>query len=208
MKKAIITCMGALLLGAFTFPAPRAEGDSDFKLVETTKNVSLYERWYTISGTKKARELKAVYTIKASSSKVVEMLKKETEGKKWNSNASKFEIKDATATSWVNYIEYDLPWPMDNQDCVLKHAHSDVNTQSKIISFESTTHADYPESKSVSRIPDIKGKWVLNKSGDETKVEYYITTSPSASMPRVVTDPIVRGNLINTMAAFRDLLQK
>jgi len=205
LKLFTVACIG--LLCAFSAPNLKLKTTSDFVLVETTKKISLYEKWYEISKGKQARELKAEFTIEANIAEIETLLQNEAKGTLWNSKSKTYKIKDNTKTAWVNYIEYALPWPMDNQDCVLKYSKSSMGAVASIVSFASSVHASFPEKKDISRIPNVKGKWILTQSGNTTKVVYHITTSPSTTLPRVVTDPIVHGNIISTLAAFRDLLE-
>ena len=109
--------------------------------------------------------------------------------------------------SWVSYIQYDLPWPMDNQDCVLEYSASSLKDDHIIIDFKSIEHEIFPVSTQIARITDIKGKWIFRETTTGTLVEYSITTMPSPTLPRWITDPLVRNNLIDTMDEFRTILE-
>lgn len=204
MKHFFILAILAMTASSFT---SHTTGDGNFTLVMNEKGISLYEKWVDIGNNRKARELKAVFTITCTQTAALALLQDESKGTSWNANASSFAIKDNVGSGWVNYIEYDLPWPMDNQDCVLKH-NKTTGTNSIEVTFASTEHTAFPQKKNTNRIPDIKGKWVFASDGSNQKVEYFITTSPSATLPRSITDPVVRNNLVKSMSSFKTLLEK
>lgn len=204
MKQLLTLSILALVASSFT---SRVSDGGNFTLVMNEKGISLYEKWVDIGNNRKARELKAVFTVTCTQAAALALLQDESKGTSWNANASSFAIKDNIGSGWVNYIEYDLPWPMDNQDCVLKH-NKTAGTANLEVSFASTEHTAFPQKKNTNRIPDIKGKWVFVTDAGNQKVEYYITTSPSATMPRSITDPVVRNNLVKSMSSFKTLLEK
>jgi hypothetical protein len=117
-----------------------------------------------------------------------------------------YKIISKNENEWVTYIQYDLPWPMDHQDCVLQNIASNED-EKYIINFESIAHEIFPTSKNVIRIEDIKGKWMFKQTATGMVVEYSIATTPSPTLPRWITDPLVRNNLIDTMDEFRNILE-
>ena len=117
-----------------------------------------------------------------------------------------YKIISKNKTEWISYIQYDLPWPMENQDCVLQYSASSEENK-HIINFRSIDHEIFPTSKNVTRIEDINGQWIFRPTATGTVVEYSITTTPSPTLPRWVTDPLVRSNLIDTMDEFRNILE-
>lgn len=199
MKTLILTATAVLISMSFSTLG-------DFRLVKNENNIALYERWYTQSPGVQARELKAVFQVRTGMETLIAMLHNESKGKMWNSQASEFAIRNLKSSGWVNYIRYDLPWPMDDQDCVLQYSRTAAGGKT-ILQFSSTTHASFPVKKDVGRIPSVRGKWLLSPGPNLVKVEYYITTTPNAGMPRSITDPIIRNNLIAGMAGLKKLLE-
>jgi len=182
-------------------------GDSSgFLLVKKAKGIELYERWNEISVDRMVREVKVVYTIKASIESAAALIMNENKATQWNKASSMYKIIANTNNDWVSYIQYDLPWPMDNQDCVL-HYSAMSDEDKHIINFRSIDHEIFPTSKNVTRIEDITGQWIFRPTETGTVVEYSITTTPSPTLPRWVTDPLVRNNLIDTMDEFRTILE-
>lgn len=179
---------------------------SDYKLVKKAKDIELYEKWFEYKPGEPARQLKAKYVINAPIHTVLSLLRDEEKGTEWNSNTRECRMLLQKDTAWIMYLQYDLPWPVDDQDCVLQYV---VNKRSKnviTVDFYTVSNRAFPEEKDVTRIPWIKGQWVFNVTSNGINTEYHVTTAPNRSMPRWITDPIIRNNLVNTLSAFRDLL--
>ena len=109
--------------------------------------------------------------------------------------------------NWICNIQYDLPWPLSNQDCVLQYREI-YRADKLVIGFKSIDHPMFPSQKGVMRIHDVQGKWVLTQNVQGIKVEYFISTTPVKTLPKWMTDPIIRNNLIRTMIEFRGILEK
>jgi hypothetical protein len=180
---------------------------SGFLLVKKAKGIELYERWHEIATDRMAREVKVVYSINATIESAASLIESGEKATQWNKSSSMYRIIPKNENSWIGYIQYDLPWPMDNQDCVLEYSISRLNGNHIIIDFKSIENEFFPTSNNVVRIADIKGKWVFRGITTGTVVEYSITTMPSPTLPRWLTDPLIRNNLIDTMDEFRNILE-
>jgi hypothetical protein len=78
-----------------------------------------------------------------------------------------------------------------------------------VVHFESTAHEKFPVQTKITRISGTKGKWMLEeKKKGITQITYFISTDRSTTLPRWVSDPIVRNNLFETMTAFKNILEK
>lgn len=184
------------------------EYSSEFVLVKKSHDIELYERWYKMESGQLSREVKAVCTINSSLDSAISLVRDESKGTAWNKGTNSFRIIPQKENGWLCYIQYSLPWPMDNQDCVLQNKPYFLSKDYAIISFRSIEHDSFPEFHGVHRIPYVKGKWVFRQKGEDIRTEYYITTTPSTILPSRITDPIIRHNLISTIDRFRSLLEK
>lgn len=199
--------IGSFLQGNAAGRYDAAADTAEFTLVKTSGDIALYERWITPRPNQKARQVKATFTLRASPAAAVALLKDGSRGRMWNKNTNSYEVVEVSEDSWIGYIQYDLPWPISNQDCVLQY-RATGSDESLVVAFEGTEHPRFPERKRVQRIAEIMGKWVFTKvDDDEVLVEYYITTHPSKTLPGWITDPIIRNNLIETVGAFRAMLE-
>ena len=180
---------------------------SGYLLVKSAKGIELYEKWHEISASKLVREVKVAYRINTSIDSAAALIENESKAIHWNKGSCHYKIISKDENSWISYIQYDLPWPVDNQDCVLHYTVSHSSGNQIIIDFKSVEHEIFPALKNVSRIMDVKGKWIFQATAMGTRVDYSITTMPSPTLPQWVTDPIVRNNLIDTMDEFRNILE-
>ena len=185
---------------------PFATDTTGFYLVKKSAGIDLYERWYAIKPDQPAREIRATFMIDTTPEAAIALMKDASKGKQWNKSTDTYNVVEAAEDSWICYIQYNLPWPVSNQDCVL-HYNVHLKTDTVTISFNGIEHSLFPVYRRVQRIQEIRGKWIFIKTGNQFKVEYYITTTPSRTLPGWMTDPIIRNNLVDTMVSFRSLLE-
>lgn len=197
-------------LSCFTAESSAKTGKTDtasFVLVKEDNGISLYERWYSVRPDLFAREIKATFIVNAGSEAALALLKDESKGRDWNRNIEEYKVLPGNSNFWFSYIQYDLPWPVSNQDCVLKYNHQ-YSADGMKVSFHNSNHPEFPVQKRIQRIPEISGKWIFRESAEGLVVEYYITTTPSDTLPTWLTDPIIRNNLIQNFTDFRNILEK
>lgn len=177
----------------------------DFRLVKQSENVFLYERWIDAGAGEKVREIKAVFLVHADAENIMRVLKDPAKGKAWNVNAKHYQVlRTPDENRWISYIQYDIPWPFDDQDCCLA-----FQANGHEVSFESTSHSAFPVAEGMTRISGTRGKWMLEDThSGNVKVTYLITTDRSKKIPRWVSDPIVHSNLIKTMEKFKSLAEQ
>jgi hypothetical protein len=180
---------------------------SGFTLVQKREGIALYERWFPFDSTINAREIKIVFEARSSMGSAINLLRDESSSNKWNPNISKFRVMKEGTNQWISYIRYDLPWPVADHDCVLRY-FLDMQSESKsLVSFESGSHRSFPAVSGTSRLADIKGTWQFAQQKESIHIEYSVTTKPSSTLPRWMTDPIVRNNLLDMMVKFRNVLE-
>ena len=207
MKRFITSTLVLLLLHAAYGQHVQA---SEYKFIKKLGATSLYERWIKgMSGTE-VRELKAVLIVTASAEEVEQLLKNQTAGTQWNTRASQYKIAATpVAHQWVNYIRYDMPAIMDDQDCCLLFTKRQLDNNICELAFQSTHATAFPKKSDVKRITGVKGKWLMEPLGQgKMRVTYTITSDRNSNIPRMISDPIIRDNLFQTMANFKSLLEK
>lgn len=183
-------------------------GPGEFVLVKQNKVVSLYERWID-HGKETVRELKAVFTVHAGIDDITQLLADQQKGKQWTVHARDYRIIPVTpANKWITYIRYSIPWPFDDQDCCLQYVLTKQASKTEL-HFESITHEQFPVQKNITRMKAISGKWVLEeKSKGIVQVTYLVCTDRSTTVPRWVSDPIIRNNLFESITAFKNILEQ
>lgn len=207
MKFVFMTFLVSYGAGVMVDGVASTPDTSRFELVKKADGISLYERWYEIKPNQYAREVKATFTVKAPAHAALALIRNESKGTRWNRHTRSYRIVGGNADVWFGYIEYDLPWPVSNQDCVLHFQRIRSEDDDLHVEFKGTTHPSFPIQKRIQRIAEISGRWIFNENNGVIDVEYYITTTPSPTLPAWLTDPIIRDNLLETLGGFREILE-
>lgn len=178
--------------------------DGVFKLVKTSGRVSLYERWVEIEPGNSVREVKAEFTVDAGMDAALALLKDKSRVHRWMQGMQEFQVVENLSDGWVSYIRYSIPWPLADQDIVMRFKLF-KSTGLYTASFQSSTHASYPVKDGVTRMKGVTGSWQFQaKSSNQTQVTYLIMTRNKSNFPKWMTDPIIQDNLLDTMNAFAD----
>jgi hypothetical protein len=203
-----IFLMMALALAAFG--GGKSNDAPQYTFIKKEKGVSLYYRWIVVENKLKVRELKAEFAVTSTPDKIIGVLKNETVATQWMKGTSEVNrLGNPTGNTWHSYIEYDIPWPLSNQDCIVQYElRREVSSNNYFITMKGLPKY-IPEKKGVTRIQHLIGTWTLSPvNGKSCRVVYTIYSGQAPSFPRWITDPIIQGNLINTMDAFRTLVEK
>lgn len=202
MKFPSLKMVLAVVLVCTGFQVFSQDGD-EFELVKTSGGLALYQRWVEVEPGLKIRELKAEFTLNAGTQSCIALLKDSGRAPRWMQSLDEFQLLECQGDSyWTSYVRYSIPWPLEDQDVVLRY-HLTPQNDAVLISFQSCTHSAYPPKGGVTRMKGVTGSWHFKtKSNGQTFVTYKILTRNKSSVPRWVTDPVVQGNLIDTMNAF------
>jgi hypothetical protein len=194
----------ALMLTQLALRAQSGD-DGEFQLVKQSGEISLYERWIDLPGEedKQAREVKSVFYYNNSMQAGLRLLQDQAKGMKWQDHVSEFRLfPQRDTTLWYEYSYHDVPWPVSDQDHFMEYRISSRDTRQMLISFRSQVNEKLaPERKGVTRIT-LKGSWHLEQIAEgRVKVTYRIYSLP-LDIPRILTDPIVRTNMVSTIEDF------
>lgn len=186
---------------------------NDFKLVKKKGDILLYERWVTNSAGQNVRELKAEFSLHCEPVEAYALLRNAALGKQWNENAAAYKIiSTSDSFKWINYIKYNMPAFVDDQDCcLLFQAKKSINSIGEFyeINFESTGYPDFAPIEKVKRITGVKGLWQFRKTpSGNVAVTYLISSDRNSKIPRFISDPLVQNNLCTSMENFKKILEK
>lgn len=201
-----------ILCCALNLTTALAQEVEDFVLVREEDSVYIYERWIKFPGTdppQDAREVKGVFTVTSSFKEVVSMLRNPKWVMKSQKHVSEFKVFPLRVdTAWHEYSYHDIPWPVSDQDHFLVYTIERHDDQEMFISFESTPNEKLaPVRSGVDRM-NLLGSWTLQMLTEEKiKVSYRIISEPS-NIPRIFTDPIIRRNIVSTIKAMIEILEK
>jgi hypothetical protein len=175
-------------------------------LIKTRNGISLFERWVQLADQEKTREISMEFIIKATPEKVLALIKDGSKVKDWNKQVKSWEMLENNESSWKLYLHYSIPWPFNDQDCVLNH-YLQKKENGYIIKFYSTEHSLKPAFDSIERMEKVNGSWELRSGGEnKTFVRYTVSTKPS-DVPSWVTDPFIRKSFIDSMGNFVKIVE-
>ncbi len=197
-----------ILLTALCISLSAAAGNG-FKLVKKDEVIALYERWISSGDDVPVREIQAVFYVRSDVASVIRLLQHAALGLEWNMNTNRYEVQAGKDGSWITYIRYDLPWPMDDQDCCLGFRVQTVAAGRKtIISFADNGGVGCPVEKGVSRITGTRGQWLIEPTvAGDLKMIYTITSDRSSTIPRWISDPLIHKNIFRTLTGFKQILE-
>ncbi|HSG67099.1 MAG TPA: hypothetical protein VK994_00235, partial [Bacteroidales bacterium] len=183
--------------------------ENDFRILKSRNGIDLYYRWMDMPGGNRVRQMKAVLNVDANTEDVITLLKDEERALHWISSAEKFQHLDtASLDEWVSYIQFSVPWPLADQDCILEFTRK-VKANGEVLVEFKCNPGYITEVDGMKRMTDINGCFVLKPcdKGD-CILECYFLSSKASVIPRWITEPIITGNILNMMEALRDELNE
>ncbi len=182
---------------------------SPFELVDEEGGIQLYERWHETDDGRAYRELKTVLRVNADTDALIRTLREEKQAEQWMRRVD--EVRSMPGRHdrhWYAYVHYGLPWPARDHDCTISYQQVGSPSALTTVRFESVALKNYPVKDGIERITGLSGRWEFREqAGGYTEVHYYIQTTKASSLPRFITDPIVRSNMMKTMEGFREVAE-
>lgn len=193
------------VMPALVFSGHESGEPGDFQLVKSKGSVALYERWAPQPGGFSVRELKATFTVSGTPDDGIRLLQNEQQAADWMKRVTDFRhIIKPESNAWVTYIRYNVPWPLNDQDCLLRY-QLQAEESSILLRFQTTSGKIAPL-EGVKRMQGIHGSWLFEPLGANTRVTYRVMATEKPAFPRWATDPIIQNNLLDTLNGFKKLL--
>lgn len=188
------------------------QDNEGFVLVKKDGTTTIYERWITFPNSDppiEAREVKGEFFFNNTMFAGLNLIQDEKKIQEWQKHVSEFKVYPQRDTmSWLEYSYHDIPWPVSDQDHLLKYTILEVIPgKSVFIAFESRENETLaPVRKGVTRM-ELSGSWKWEQiSPGKTKVTYRILSKP-IGIPKWLTDPIIRSNIMTTIEEYVALLE-
>jgi len=165
-----------------SFSASTAPPESDFQILKKRNGINLYYRWMQMPDGNKVRQMKAVLEINAETEELISLLKDENRAMNWVPGAEQYQnLKVVSGTEWVSYIQFSIPWPLADQDCILEFTSGQNNEGETVIDFHCNEEYISPV-EGIKRMKDIDGSFVIRplSDGSITLECYYETEELSA----------------------------
>ena len=182
----------------------------EFTLVKDVSDIRISTRWIPVTEDRSARQIKAEYIVNGPVSKVLSILCDDASFVKWMKGTKDYyRVRTVNPGQWYSYIQFGLPWPLRNQDCIIKYEITE-NTGEGITTVCLTGMPAFLKLfDGVDRIPHMEGSWSFTDLGNnKVGVEYMIFSNQKAKFPRWITDPIIQNNMVETMDAFRSMVHE
>lgn len=184
---------------------------AEFVLVKEEGNISIYERWITFPKSNPpidAREVKSEFYFNNTAAAGVALLQNEDKIQLWQHHVSEFKVYPQKDTSqWFEYSYHDIPWPVSDQDHYLIYEFGPAKKNTIFITFESRgDDLNAPVRKGVTRMT-LSGSWTFEQvTPKQCKATYRILSKPM-NIPKFLTDPIIRNNMMTTIQRFIAIME-
>lgn len=200
-----------LFFSLFGFHVHAQTEKEEFELVKKDGTISIYERWINLPNANppvKAREVKGEFFFNNTIYAGLRLIQDEKRIMQWQNHVSEFEVyKQPDTTFWFEYSYHDIPWPVSDQDHLLVYTLSAPGPGVLMLNFQSKVDDVLaPVRKGVTRM-QLSGSWKLEQiSQNRVKVTYRILSRP-IGIPKFLTDPIIRSNIMTTIEEYIALLE-
>lgn len=181
-------------------------GYGSWKLERNDKGIKIFTRWVDVGNDLKVRQLKGEMTCEYPAFHIKRYISEDRIASQWMSRVLEHKnIEQINSDEWISYTKFNLPWPFNNQDLIVRNT---VIQSGNNIVIEIEGLPDYlPEKDGVTRIQNFEGMWKLSNLGSsKTTIEYIVVTKSKAKAPRWITDPIVQNNFWETMNNLHNML--
>ena len=160
-------------------------------------------------GNRETREIKASFEVEAEPSKIMELLRSEQQALLWMQGVKEVKIlPGGTQNDWYVYLLYNIPWPLNKQDCIIHYRLVPDVGEDQILLMMDGTPDLMDEIKGIDRISHLCGSWRISRTCEgKCRIEYAVFSFQKPKFPRWATDPIVQSNLIRTMNSLKELAE-
>ncbi len=175
-------------------------------LAKESDSISLFYRWINQNSGKKAREMKAEFTINAGVPKILEQFFSARNYQKWAVGIKECEIEKKNDSLWYAHSLMDYPWPLRKKDLITKHfvRHHSNN----VVLYIEAAPLFKPQTKGIERMKNFQGIWAFfpNPNGT-TRVEYRVVSFQKPVFPRFVQDPVIQKITIDSFTELKILAE-
>lgn len=203
----ILSILGFAVATVTFYPS---ETPSGYKFLRKEKQISLSSRQLKLPEGRTTRELRADFIVNESIEKLHKVLKDEKLSRQWMKGVQDYStISMESGNSWKVYVQYNVPWPLSNQDCIINYSCTSSN-DGKSLTINMNGQPDYlPRKEGVERITHMSGCWSINQiSNLRCKVVYTVFSAQKPKFPRWATDPLIQQNLISSLSGLKELAEK
>jgi hypothetical protein len=185
------------------------KSEQDFIFLKEEKNIILSCRELKLPNNHTTRELKAEFKVFASAETILKVLKNEQYALRWMKGVKEFStICKINDNDWYAYVQYRIPWPLSNQDCIIRYkCKTTENGHGYILNLNGAPEY-LPTKPGVERISQMSGCWKITENVlNRCSVVYTVYSDQKPKYPKWATDPIIQQNLISTLSSMKELAE-
>lgn len=207
IMKDILKIAAALLIVTNTINAQTGKQLSVWKTAKKNNGIIIQYRWVNIGDTLKTREIRSLFTIKATHDEIINNLNDHSRLTKWNSGIKICKVYGKTEKEWITYTMYNIPRPLKQQDLVTRYSVTEADGK---VTIDMKAVPEYVKHiKGVQRQENYKGKWRLYPTRyGKTLVEFSSVSFSKPMLPRFIQDPILQHMFVKSFAKLRELSEK
>jgi hypothetical protein len=114
-------------------------------------------------------------------------------------------LTNEDSNNWYSYALFDVPWPLNKVDVVLKNSVYVASYNNSIVLKMIGDSGYLPEKKRVSRLSHLEITWVLTPlSNGDTRVTCFIYSEHKSSFSKLI-EPIILGKLLDSMISLQTI---
>ncbi len=200
-------CKSADCLYGISTTVPPEE--TEWELCYESDRIYIYERWIPVTSDRSTKERKGEMYVNCSMEEAVKMINDYENVQKWNKNVKENKLlKKNSASSWITYTLFDLPWPFQNRDVVSQYNIQTVTPGWHIMVRINSVDNMIKQNDGITRITKYNAIWTIKKI---TNQKCWICFSASCDNPptvsRKIQDPILRKSFHKNLLSLRTVLE-
>jgi len=204
----LIALSGSSLLAAGSETCREDGSTTNWKIVEQSEGITLYERWVTVNEDLEVRERKGVFTVHATVEQAVDLICNAELAPSWMSGVSdSYVIRQESETDWYAYTFYSIPWPFDDRDLVSHNTLMRDDSRGSAIIYMQSEEGIIQEEEDVQRLRNYTASWEVTPVGDNlTRITFLARSDEPPAFPRWIMDPIVKNAFIQNLENLKSML--
>ncbi|MGS2738662.1 hypothetical protein [Sinomicrobium sp. M5D2P17] len=196
-RSAISTLFCTLVF--FNIANPQEQG---WKMARNEKGIIISYRWVPAPEGRKAREMKAVFTVDSNVNSVISQFRDGRKFRQWSVTASNCDIQLKNDKLWEAHIELRFPWPLRSRDLVTRNEL--ITSGNTIILKMNSIPKARPELPGTKRIESYLATWQFSGiSGGKTMIIHRVITYDPPEFPRILADPVIQDKFIESVERLR-----
>ena len=172
-------------------------------LIKHKKQINLYQYNKYPDIQNNTKKYLATFTVKTNTADLLSSLKNEAFAKQWIKSIKEYNhMTPASENCWYTYMLFNIPWPFNDQDCILKYSLLSCSDTSLHIKFESLPY-HIPLNDKITRIKEFDGAWKFLKQTNSNTKAYFIMGSNTFTKNKIA-ESIILNTIVNSLATFRE----